>query len=625
MKFLKSLFLKIKAKKTLKTYQKPLLITILTMLFINICVILVGALIALFLDNKFYPEGTLGSEGQELNHFAGKYINALITCVKWMISANSLTAMKVKDELYMMILAIIIVVVGIVLFSGAIIATITTALKSYIDSKSHAKGKIILENHFVILNWNSKVPEMILNLMLKGFKNNIVILSNHDKDYIESEIKSLFLTNEINQHYKANLIIKEGDSLLRSNLEDISIDKASQVCIMARDDIIDVDDDGIINSDLLNLKIVLRLGSFDMKKDCQIVVETDSDDARGQMEHLSYTVSTLKNLNITPVSFNRKIGQIIAQSLVVPQMSELYAELFSFDGAEFYSIKSDMDIDKYMRTHTDAIPVYKNNRLFVLAEDEPDVNKVREREYFVDRAFTPIESETVSAAAIFIIGNNSKKEHLLENLQRSKDYGEFDFELSYYEKTENAKLIQDIKATSGPKEILILSDDTVADESYDANVFITLIELSKAFPNRENLTFITELLDSRNLSSIKDFNIKNTIISNKMMSLLITQIAMNADSKVFFERLLTTAYTTKPDDFDLLINRVDNKIEIKENMTFSSRAELLRTYYNTFKGKEILIGLYQEGKMILLNQNQDKKEKITLKKSDSFITIKYIN
>ena len=618
MKFLKSLFLKIKAKKTLKTYQKPLLITILTMLFINVVVILIGAAIALYMDNTIY-------QAEDINHFGGSYIKAFITCVKWMISANSLTTMDVKTELYMMILAIVIVVVGIVLFSGAIIATITTALKAYIDTKSHAKGKIILDHHFVILNWNSKVPEMILNLMLKGFKNNIVILSTHSKEYIESEIKSLFLTNEIKQHYKANLIIKEGDSLLRGNLEDISIDKATQVCIMARDDIVDVDDDGIINSDLLNLKIVLRLGSFKMRKECQIVVETDSDEARGQIEHLSFTVSSLKNLNITPVSFNRKIGQIIAQSLVVPQMSELYSELFSFDGAEFYSIQSDMSIDQYMRTHNEAIPVYKANRLFVLAEDEPDINKVREHEYYIDKSFTPIVGKNVTASAIFIIGNNSKKDHLLDNLERSKQYGEIDFELKYYDKTENDRLIQDIKATPGHKEVLILSDDTVAAESYDANVFVTLIELSKAFPNRENITYITELLDSRNLSSIKDFNIKNTIISNKMMSLLITQIVMNEDSKKFFERLLTTAYTTKPDDFDLVINRVGNRIAIDEDMTFSSRAELIRTFYNTYKGKEILIGLYQDDKMVLFNQNQDKKEAITLNKDDSFIIIKYIN
>ena len=109
------------------------------------------------------------------------------------------------------------------------------------------------------------------------------------------------------------------------------------------------------------------------------------------------------------------------------------------------------------------------------------------------------------------------------------------------------------------------------------------------------------------------------------MSILITQIAMNADSKKFFDHLLATAYTGKADDFDLCITPVDHKIEIEEDITFSSRAELIRTYQNTFNGKEILIGLYQDGKLNLLNRGQDKQEPVVIKKGDSFIYLNYIN
>lgn len=615
MKHIKSFFLKLKAKKTLKTYQKPLLITLLTLLFINICVLLIGAVIGLVLDNKYY-------DGE---FFGNNYMAALVGAVKWMISPNSLTQFEIKEQWIMMALAIVIVIVGLVLFSGAIIATVTTALRAYIDKKSHAKGKILIDNHFVILNWNSKVPEMIYNLMLKGFKNNIVVLSERSKEYVESELKSLFLTNDIHQKFKANLIVKEGDSLLRSNLEDISIENASQICVMVGENIADGDDDNIINSDLLNLKIILRLGSFNIRNDCQIVVETDSDETRGQIENLSYTVSSLKKMNIVPVSFNKKIGQIIAQSLVAPQMGDLYDELFSFAGAEFYSIESDEDIETYLKRHNEAIPVYKEDKqLFVLADDENMTTKRRNNEYVNDKKLIPVVRETVTTDAIFIIGDNSKKEFLLENLERSKSYGEIDFVLKHYSKIENAQLIEDVRNTPGNKKILILSDDQVSAESYDANVFVTLIELSKAFPNQENITYITELLDSRNLSSIRDFNIHNTIISNKMMSLLITQLAMNKKSKRFFEKVLVTANTTKTSDFDLIIDRVDNTIKIDEPISFNSKAELLRTFYNTFEGKMLLIGLLKDDKIQLLNSNQDQKEDIIITKEDSFIYIKYM-
>ena len=617
MKKLKSLFLKLKAKKTLRTYQKPLAVTLITLLMINIAVLCVGSVLALVLDAQYY-----GSE-----FFEGKFLYAFITNATWMISPNTLTKLEVGSNKLMMVLAIIIVILGMILFSGAIIATVTTALRTFIDKKSRAKGKIIVNNHYVILNWNSKVPEMIYNLMLKGFKKNIVILSDRNKEYIESELKSLFLTNEVHEKIKANLIIKEGDSLLRGNLEDISIEEASQICVMAREDMIDTDDDNIINSDLLNLKIVLKLGSFKLKEGCQIVVETQSDETRAQIEGLSHKITSLKKLNITAISFNKKIGQIIAQSLVMPHMSNLYSELFSFEGSEFYSLESKEEIDEYMKNHNNTIPVYKEDKyLFVLAAGEEKLNNKRQEEYTTSRKLEINMEKGSAQISIFIIGENSKTAFLLNSLERMQKSSDIEFKFKHYEKRQTKELIEDVKATEGLKKILILSDDKVASDSYDANVFVALIELSKVFPvNSEDISYTTELLDSRNLASVKDFNIQNTIISNKMMSLLITQLALNKKSKRFFEKILTISTSHRASDFDLIIHRVKRTIVIDEDLKFESKAELLRTFYNTFEGKRILIGLIQNDEIKLLDENQDEKQEIVVHPDDSFIYFKYMS
>ncbi len=613
MKSLKSLFLKFKAKKTLKTYRRPLAITLITLLLINLAVLIVGTVLALVIDAQYYS-GSM---------FEGSFLSAFITNVKWMISPNSLIMLNVSDNRMMLLLAIVIVVIGMVLFSGAIIATVTTALRTFIDKKSRAKGKIFVNDHFVILNWSSKVPEMIYNLMLKGFKQSIVILSDKNKEYIDSELKSLFLTNDVKQKVKANLIIKEGDSLLRGNLEDISIEQASQICVMAKENVLDLNDDEIVNSDLLNLKIVLKLGSFKLKDDCQIVVETDSDEARAQIDGLARKLASLRKLNIIPMSFNKKIGQIIAQSLVMPQMSNVYSELFSFEGSHFYSVESDLEIDNYMRTHNNAIPVYKEDRLFVLSTNEDYCESVRNEEYYHDRKFEKVETRVIPKSSIFVIGDNNKTKFLLNNLSRSHEYGDVEFSYKHYNKSQNKELIEDLKETEGEKKVLILSDDKVSSDSYDANVFISLIELSKALPSKEDITYITELLDSRNLSSVRDFNIQNTIISNKMMSILITQLALNKSSKKFFEKALTVSSMKKANDFDITINEVGDCVVLPEDMVFESKADLLRTFYNTFDGHRILIGLVKDDQIMFLSENQDNKENLVLSNKDSFIYFKY--
>lgn len=612
MKFLKSIFLKLKAKKTLKTYQKPLLVTLLTLLLINFIILAIAAIIAFAIDNNNYNGALFGS------NFAA----AFVTAVKWMIAPNSILSYD-TDKLSIMVLAAVVIVIEMVLFSGAIVAMVTTSLRSFIDKKSKAKGKIILSNHFIILNWNSKVPDIIFNLMLKGFKNNIVILSNQTKEYIESEIKSLFLANDVTQKYKANLIIKEGDPLLRGNLDDISIEKASQIVVMAREDMSDGDDDNILNQDLLNLKIVLRIGSFEIPSNTQIVVETDSDETRQQIENISYTVSSLKGKSVIPVSFNRKIGQIIAQSIVSPEMAEVYLELFSFQGAEFYSIDSKETVEEYMNTHDNSIPVVKLNKLFVLADDEKECLKRREGAISSIVPLKPVVIRPYKNCNIFVIGDNKKSEFILDNLNRSAESDEFNYQIKHYHKNENDLLIKDIKETDGEKKVLILSDDNVSEESYDANVFVTLIELSKAFPKRENLTLITELLDSRNLSSVRDFDIHNTIISNKMMSILITQLAMNLDSKKFYHKLLTTDHAGDANDFDIQITLAKDLIEMDKEFIFKSKGELLHSFYKCFNGKNILIGICRNDDVFFLNSNQDKEEEIKVSSKDSFIYVKF--
>lgn len=612
MKFLKSIFLKLKAKKTLKTYQKPLLVTLLTLLLINFIILAIAAIIAFAIDNNNYNGALFGS------NFAA----AFVTSVKWMIAPNSILSYD-TDKLSIMVLAAVVIVIEMVLFSGAIVAMVTTSLRSFIDKKSKAKGKIILSNHFIILNWNSKVPDIIFNLMLKGFKNNIVILSNQTKEYIESEIKSLFLANDVTQKYKANLIIKEGDPLLRGNLDDISIEKASQIVVMAREDMSDGDDDNILNQDLLNLKIVLRIGSFEIPSNTQIVVETDSDETRQQIENISYTVSSLKGKSVIPVSFNRKIGQIIAQSIVSPEMAEVYLELFSFQGAEFYSIDSKETVEEYMNTHDNSIPVVKLNKLFVLADDEKECLKRREGAISSIVPLKPVVIRPYKNCNIFVIGDNKKSEFILDNLNRSAESDEFNYQIKHYHKNENDLLIKDIKETDGEKKVLILSDDNVSEESYDANVFVTLIELSKAFPKRENLTLITELLDSRNLSSVRDFDIHNTIISNKMMSILITQLAMNLDSKKFYHKLLTTDHAGDANDFDIQITLAKDLIEMDKEFIFKSKGELLHSFYKCFNGKNILIGICRNDDVFFLNSNQDKEEEIKVSSKDSFIYVKF--
>ena len=617
MKKIKSILAKIKAKATLTTYQKPFFVTIITLLIVNLFVLIIASALALVLDNY-----------TAYNNFSGNFFSAFGTALTWMISPNSINTLiskteKITDNIQVIVLAVVVIATEMILFSGAIIATLTAAIKGFIDKKSQAKGKIILNNHFVILNWNTKVPDMIYNLLCKKYKGSVLILSNRDKEYITTEIESVISANQTTKDKtKLNLIIKEGNPLLHGSLEDISIDKASNIVIMSREDMTIGDDENITNYDLYSLKIMLALGNFDINPNCNIVVETDDDNTKKKIENLSQTIKTLQNKSIIPVSFNRKIGQIIAQTVISPELANIYLELLSFEGSEFYSIKGD-SVEDYFKKHNNAIPIIKYNRLFVLAEDESDLTKTRQKPVSNIRKLIAKNNEDFEDFTVFVIGENKKTKHIIDNLNLATIGIGDHFKVRDYHKNETAKLIEDIKNTNGIKKVLIISDDTVSSDSYDANVFVTLIALQNAFPDRNNLSYITELLDSRNLHSVKDFNIKNAIISNRMMSLLLTQLALNSDSKRFFEGLLTIDTDDGGDIFDIKIEKVNNMLDTNQDLHFKTGGELIHSFYETFEHKYMLIGMIKNDVITFLNKNQDVESEIVLEANDKLVYIDY--
>ena len=609
-KFFKSLFLKIKSKTTLKTYQKPLIVTIMKLLLINFIVLIIASIIALSIDT--------GGK-----YFGGNFFKAFITAVKWMISVNSINEYDVNEDMRLMILAVAVIAIGMVLFSGAIIATLTAAIRVYIDKKSKAKGKIIVENHFVILNYNGKVPDIVYNLMCKGFKNNIVILSHKDKEYITTELESVISNYDTSKNKKKiNVIVKEGNPLLRGNLEDISIEKASNIVIVSREDMTHGDDENISNSDLLTLKIMLALGNFNINKNCNIVVELDSEETKDKIEDLSHTIKNLKSKSIIPVSFNKKIGQIIAQTIIEPLMSNIYLELLSYDGYEFYSYNNS-GVDGYLANYNNAIPIIKYHKLFVFAEDEKDISKKRDTPYKPSRKLIFVDKEKHEDFTVFVIGDNKKRQFIIDNLKLSIPLYKANFEVKEYHKDDTKSLIKDLEATDGIRKVLILSDDTVSSDSYDANVFVTLIALQSALPDRHGIPFITELLDSRNLNSVKDFNIKNAIISNRIMSLLLSQLALNTDSKPFFDGLLTIDDEVGGDTFDVKINKVKEILDVEQDLKFKSKAELINAFYHGSDKACMLLGLIKNGNIEYLAKKMDEEQEIQLEPSDSLIYVKY--
>lgn len=108
-----------------------------------------------------------------------------------------------------------------------------------------------------------------------------------------------------------------------------------------------------------------------------------------------------------------------------------------------------------------------------------------------------------------------------------------------------------------------------------------------------------------------------------MMSLLITQLAMNLDSKKFYHKLLTTDHAGDANDFDIQVTLAKDLIEMDKELIFKSKQELLHSFYKCFNGNNILIGICKNDDIFFLNSDQDKEEEIKVSSKDSFVYVKF--
>ncbi len=586
---------------SIKTYKRPQVYVILLMLLINIIILLIAAFIATIIDDNYTS-----------------FIDALANgSVKWMLTPNAILQIENPQTL---ILAVVVLIIGMVLFTGVIIALTTNAIKDYVGNKKSGSGKVYMENHIVILNWNSKVPELVSDLLfVESSDVTVMILAQIDKSYAETQIiNAINRSAQKHKLVKMNVLVKQGDPLLRSNLDDITIEHARAILIMNPDQHEKIDDT-MTKSDLSVIKNILSLGEIEFNLEPPIVVEIKKMETKEKILTLSRVVKSLKEHEIMPIVFDRRLGQIIAQTLIESKIEDVYLSLFSFKGSEIYTVPNS-DFESVLKNHNQAIPVaYDKHATYVLSPN--DIIKNSKSSHL----FEPINLKLKEVKATtdfdtYIIGTNNKLSFILDSLKQFESIYKSKFKSSYVEVHEIPEFVKKLNETSRPAKILLLSDENVEFDALDANIINTLIYLEGHVEN-PNVEIIVELLNPKNDIIVRGFNINNTIISNKIISLLLSKLALFKETAPFYEDLLTIeADENHIDKQAILIVKARDFIQADFPLSFNSKKQAIESIYNQSNPKQVLIGIFRNKNLIILDGDLH-KEKLELLADDECVLI----
>ncbi len=357
------------------------------------------------------------------------------------------------------IVCLLIVFIGMISFTGAVIGYVTNYISSFIEKANSGKRKLHLINHFVLINWNSRASEIVNDMLYSEEKQKVVILVPDRKEEIEKEIDerlSETIARENKQVEKrfANLpyfarklairrnrfkkqvtvIIKEGDIFSSKQLRDIALDMARSIIIL----------EGDFNNSTCKYETAERrneLGkgnALTVKTLMQVAditaAETSLDDQRIIVEVTDlWTLDIVNKIieakqvegkcNIIPVRINQVLGQILSQFCIMPELNAVYSELFSNKGAEFYSEKTDEFteeipfIESYLKEHNHALPITIRDEgdkhyAYYLGESNKDLYRkshVKTSDYSVSL----VKDYWLEKRNVIILGHNSKSKFIM--------------------------------------------------------------------------------------------------------------------------------------------------------------------------------------------------------------------
>ena len=540
-----------------------------------------------------------------------------------------------QEDLICFIIKIILAVIQMIIFSGALIGFTTDVLQSTIDKRVNNMGKITLSNHYVFLNWSSIGAHLVYDLSFLEGTKNVVILTEEDRNEVLNSIQNIFTENKKTMK-NLRVFIKTGSPNSTKHLSDISLDKAKYIGILLSN-IENDNQHSISNNDLNAIKSLFSIISI--AKEANIVVEAENNETVKKIEQLLETINKDLNKRIIIFSHNSVLGHILGKTLVNSSFSMLYHILLSYDGCEFYGIATE-NLEEALYKYNDCIPIMNYDdddeedengnlnvdQLYILSDNRQNLGVRNEQKSFV-KPLNYKENTLVEDFSVFIFSKSGNSKFVVEELSQYNKLRNINVSFFNYSYADDISLAtQRVKEVAGKKKILLLSSDDENVNNQDEDIFLTALSLKLNNCVDENTEIFAEITNPSNLNSLQNFGIMSVIVSNRIISLFMVQLLTHPGSKKFYRDLISSNEEGSSDAIDLDIVKVNEVLEFNNQpITFKCKSEFVQSFYFASNKKSMCIGIKyaNDSDITFLCSQMDYPEEITLHENDELVLIKY--
>lgn len=373
---------------------------------------------------------------------------------------SSVIADPGSANIFLIIFCLVIIVVCMITFTGALIGYATNVVSNLIENANANSIRLRISGHVAVLGWNTRASEIINDLLYCREPQKVVVLSDGGREAImrqigerlddtlerenaelEKTVRDMpWLQKKIWMHRhklrnNIRLIVRDGDIFSAAHLNNIQLDRAKSIIILGKDlrsaihEGADSDtetekgDNRTIKSLIQVVDIAGRSTSADNQK---VVVEIENEWTGDLVDRIIQAKQFPEKCRVVPFRVHTVMGQLLSQFSLMPELNKVYSSLFSNKGTSLFarqrerSFRSTEYAEEYLNTHRKALPLLfirdRNTRedyFYYMADSDKDIDEVSDK--VTDTCPLKLDPDYwLSEKHVLILGSNSKIDSVMD-------------------------------------------------------------------------------------------------------------------------------------------------------------------------------------------------------------------
>ena len=551
------------------------------------------------------------------------------------------------DNGWQLRLLMMVVTIGGIFIVSILIGTITSGLEARLTELRKGRSRVIEQKFTLILGWSSKVHSIIGELLIANENQKdpcIVVLAERDKVEMEDDIRAKFPDTR-----NTRVICRSGNPLDLDDLAVVDPHSARSIIVLAPEN---------DNPDIHVIKSVLAI--------------TNNPARKQQPYHIVAEIRDAKNLEAAALVGGKEaiyvqgedlIARVTAQTCRQSGLSVVYTELLDFDGAEIY-FKSEPALAG--RSYREIIAAYedctvmgimrvggevlinppmdtsfeRDDQVIAIAEDDDTLVLRPDAGGGLPEPSALSHRERLASAPerILILGWNGKAQAIIEELDNyvapgsetiviCRQEGVRDILLNTAKRMQRQKVrfadgdithaatLAAVKATSFEHVILLSYTDLPIQEA-DAKTLITLLHLRNlADAAGVRLSIVSEMMDLRNRALAQIARADDFIVSDKLVSLMMSQLSENKNLDQVFRVLFSS------EGSEIYIRSMTDYIKLGRNVDFYTVLEAAAQRGETAIGYRLMRHADDKERGYGVNVNPKKSEKHIFAENDQIVVL----